>query len=86
MDLRERRELNNGFGEALARAFELALTPIIFGFFGWLLDGALGTRPLFMLVFAAFVLGYLFWKLYVRYDADMRAHEARLPGADRKRT
>ncbi|MEY2431858.1 MAG: hypothetical protein QOC92_1583, partial [Acidimicrobiaceae bacterium] len=34
MDLRDRRELNNGFGNALARAVELTLSPVIFGFLG----------------------------------------------------
>jgi F0F1-type ATP synthase assembly protein I len=80
MDLNERRELNNGFGEALARAFELVLTPVIFGFFGWLLDGRLGTRPLFMLLLFALVMGYEFWKQFVAYDAQMKRHEERLPG------
>ena len=42
-----RRELNNGFGEALAKAFELAVTPAIFAFLGHLLDRRLGTSPLF---------------------------------------
>jgi F0F1-type ATP synthase assembly protein I len=81
MDLNERRQLSNGAGEALTRAFELVLTPVIFGFFGWLLDGKLGTRPLFMLLFFALVLGYEFWKQYVAYNAQMKAHEQRLPGA-----
>ena len=78
MDLRERRELNAGFGESLSRAFELALTPAIFAWLGWLLDGAVGTRPLFMVSFFLFVVCYLFWKMFVRYDADMREHESRL--------
>ncbi|HEY2814961.1 MAG TPA: AtpZ/AtpI family protein [Acidimicrobiales bacterium] len=81
MDLNERRELNNGFGEALARAFELVLTPVIFGFFGWLLDGRLGTRPVFMLLFFALVMGYEFWKHFSMYDAAMKRHEQQLPGS-----
>jgi F0F1-type ATP synthase assembly protein I len=80
MDLRQRRELHNGFGESLSRAFELALTPAIFGFLGYLLDGWLGTRPLFMLVFFAFVITYLIWKQFRQYDADMREQENRLFG------
>ena len=78
MDLRERRELNNGAGEALARAFELVFTPVIFGFLGWLLDRRLGTRPLFMLLFFLLVLGYLVWKQYVAYAAEMHEHERQL--------
>jgi len=80
MDLHQRRELHNGFGESLSRAFELALTPAIFGFLGYLLDGWLGTRPLFMLVFFAFVITYLIWKQFRQYDADMREQESRLFG------
>ena len=44
-NLREKRELYNGFGNALSRAFELVVTPLIFGLGGHLLDGALGTGP-----------------------------------------
>ena len=58
MNLGERRELNNGVGNALSRAVELTVTPMIFGFFGYLLDGRLGTRPIFMFVLFLFVLGY----------------------------
>ena len=35
----ETREMRQGFGDAFAAAFELAVTPAIFGFLGWLLDG-----------------------------------------------
>ena len=71
MDLRDRRELNNGFGNALSRAVELTVTPMIFGFFGWLLDGRLGTRPIFMLMFFAFVVGYTVWKHFTLYSHTM---------------
>ncbi|HEX2384119.1 MAG TPA: AtpZ/AtpI family protein [Acidimicrobiales bacterium] len=80
MGLNERRELNSGFGESLTRAFELVVTPVIFGFFGWLLDGWLGTRPLFMFLLFALVMGYEFWKLYVAYGVEMKRHEDQLPG------
>lgn len=80
MDLRQRRELHNGFGESLSRAFELAVTPIIFGFFGYLLDRWLGTRPLFMLLFFVFVISYLIWKQFRGYDEAMRGHETRMFG------
>ncbi len=86
MDLRERRQLNNGFGESLSRAFELALTPVVFGGVGWLLDGWLGTRPVFTLALFAFVMTYLVWNNFRRYDADMRSEEARLFGPNPKAT
>jgi F0F1-type ATP synthase assembly protein I len=75
VDLRERRELNNGFGEALSRAFELAATPAIFAGFGWLIDRQLGTSPLFLLVlfFLAIAgVGYMTW---FKYEEEMKAHE-----------
>ncbi len=80
MDLGQRRELNNGFGETLSRAFELVITPMVFGFLGYLLDGRLGTRPLFMLVLFLFALGYLVWKMVRGYDTAMKVQESKLPG------
>ena len=80
MDLRERRELNNGVGNALSRAVEITVTPLIFGFFGYLLDGRLGTRPVFMFVFFLFVLGYTLWKQYVLYGKAMDEEQRRLFG------
>jgi hypothetical protein len=74
------RELNNGAGDALSRAFELVLTPIIFGALGLFIDGRLGTRPAFGLTLFLFTLGYIVWKFTVRYAADMREHEAELLG------
>lgn len=80
MDLRHRRETYNGAGEVLARAFELAVTPIIFGFLGYRLDRWVGTRPVFTVFLAVFALAYLTWKLVSGYEAEMRAHEAALSG------
>ncbi|MGQ0617585.1 MAG: AtpZ/AtpI family protein [Acidimicrobiia bacterium] len=80
MEPGDRRELTKGFGDSLSRAFELVLTPVIFGAIGWFVDDRTGTRPLFTLLLFMLVLSYLLWKMYMRYDADMRAHEARLVG------
>jgi len=79
LNLSERRELNNGFGEALSRAFEIAVTPAIFGVGGYLLDRKLGVVPLFTLVFSLFVIGYILWKYWKVYEADMARHEQALP-------
>jgi F0F1-type ATP synthase assembly protein I len=78
MNLQAKRELNAGFGDALARAFELVATPGVFGFLGWLLDRKLGTTPLFAFAFFFVVLGYVFWKLWSGYVTDMQRHERRL--------
>jgi F0F1-type ATP synthase assembly protein I len=84
VDLRERRELNNGVGNALSRAVELTVTPLIFGFFGYLLDGRLGTRPVFMFVFFLFVLGYTLWKQFVLYSTAMDKEQQKLFGGRRE--
>ncbi len=81
MDLRDKRELNRGFGDTLARGFELAATTAIFGFLGWLLDRQVGTQPLFILVFGAFAVVGQFVLMWYRYDAEMKGHEAKLPSA-----
>ena len=77
MDLRDRRDLYNGFGDGLARAFEFAATPAIFGFFGWLIDRWVGTTPLFMLTLAAVCLVGMFLRMWYAYDQEMRRHEAK---------
>jgi hypothetical protein len=73
------RELRHGPGDPLSKAFELVVTPAIFGFVGFLVDRALGTVPIFTALFAVFVLGYMIWKLYVEYDAEMEKAEADKP-------
>ncbi|MBW3548737.1 MAG: AtpZ/AtpI family protein [Actinobacteria bacterium] len=78
---RERQETYNGANDAMARAMEMAVTPIIFGFLGYRLDLWLGSAPAFTVGLATFCLGYLSWKMYVAYSVEMQAHEARLLGA-----
>jgi F0F1-type ATP synthase assembly protein I len=81
VDSSQRRELNEGFGDGLQQAFELVVTPAIFGVLGFLLDRWLGTVPLFTIVFTLFVLSYMGWKVWATYQADMRAAEAGKPWA-----
>ena len=78
MDLEQRRELNNGFGDSLAKAVELVLTPAVFAFLGHLLDNRIGTGPLFMLLLALVTFGYLCWRMWGGYERRMQEHEARL--------
>ncbi len=84
-DLSAKRELNNGFGNALTAAVELAVTPALLALIGWWIDRALGTSPLFLVSLFVFTVGYVSWKQYVGYDAKMRQQEQQLPGhrADR---
>lgn len=78
--LAERQELTNGFGNALAAAFELAVTSAILGVIGWRIDVWLGTGPVFLLVLFLFTVGYESWKLFRRYDDEMRRRETELLG------
>jgi F0F1-type ATP synthase assembly protein I len=80
----DRRQLTRGFGDALAWAFELALTPALFGLLGWRLDVWLGTEPVFLLAFVVIVFVYEVWKLYMRYARDLDRHQADLLGRARQ--
>jgi F0F1-type ATP synthase assembly protein I len=86
VNLRDRQELNNGFGNALSRAVELAVTPMIFGFLGFLLDSRLGARPAFMLTFFLIVFGYTLWKHYTLYSAAMDREQHKLIGGRGRET
>lgn len=87
-DLSAKRELNNGFGNALNSAVELAVTPALLALIGWQIDRWLGTGPLFLIVLFTFTIGYVAWKQFRAYDATMSRQEQELLGAptDRKRT
>ena len=73
--LRGKRQLHRGFGDSLARAFELAVTTLIFFGIGWALDAWLGTTPWFMIGLSLFALVGQFIKLWYAYDIEMRQHE-----------
>lgn len=81
--LREKQELNNGFGEALARAFELVATPMLFGLMGFGLDHLFGTKPVFTALLFAFALAGMFVRMYYGYDREMRRHDEEGPWAKR---
>jgi F0F1-type ATP synthase assembly protein I len=74
--LRERRELNQGLGDAFATAFELAATTGIFLGLGWLLDRWLGTAPLFMVALTLFCIIGKSVLLLATYNERMKRHEA----------
>lgn len=78
MDLRERQAAYNGFGETLARAFEMVATPFVCGLIGWLLDRWLGTAPVLTVVLFCLALVSTVIKTYYGYAAEMKAHEDRL--------
>jgi F0F1-type ATP synthase assembly protein I len=72
----ERRELYNGFGNALSLGIEFALGPVLFGGFGWLLDGWIGTRPIFTVLLSIVGVVATFVRMWFRYDAEMKVQEA----------
>jgi hypothetical protein len=63
-------------GDESARGIELALTPVVFGGIGWLVDGWIGTGPWLTVGFAAFALIGTIAKMWFAYDAEMRQLEA----------
>ena len=67
----------HNLGDGLARAFELAVTPMVFGAFGYLLDAWLHTRPLFMIVLVVLSLVGISIRMWFGYDQEMRQHEAK---------
>ncbi|MEC8999393.1 MAG: AtpZ/AtpI family protein [Actinomycetota bacterium] len=67
----ETRKMKQGFGDAFAAAFELVATPAIFGFLGWLLDGRLGTFPVFTIGLSAITLAYASWRLARTFGEDL---------------
>ena len=71
----------NGFGDGLARAFELVATPAIFGFLGHLLDRRLGVSPLFLVAFLVLAVVWGFAKTWMGYEASMKAQDAAAPWA-----
>ena len=79
-DLSAKRELKNGFGNAMNAAVELAVTPALLALAGWRLDVWLGTTPLFLLVLFTFTIGYVIWKQYAAYDTTMRRQHEDLFG------
>lgn len=81
MDLRDRRELYNGFGDTLTRAVEFVAVPAIFAFLGHLVDGWAGTGSLFTVVLAVVALAGTFIRAYYAYEIAMREHEASRPWA-----
>ncbi|MGV3760812.1 MAG: AtpZ/AtpI family protein [Actinomycetota bacterium] len=77
--MRARQQLNRGYSDGNARGLEIALTPLVFGGIGWLLDGWLGTDPWLAVGFGTFGAVGIFAKLKIGYDRAMAAEEAGKP-------
>jgi F0F1-type ATP synthase assembly protein I len=72
----ERRELYNGFGNALSLGIEFALGPDIFGGLGWLLDRTFGLAPILTVILSLVGVVATFLRMWFRYDAEMKVKEA----------
>jgi F0F1-type ATP synthase assembly protein I len=81
----ERRSLNNAFGEALAYAFEFAVTPVLFAGLGWLIDQWLGTAPVFTVVLAGFGFVGVCVRTAYRYMEKVKLDEEGKPWTRRRR-
>lgn len=67
--------------DGVVAAFELVLTPALFGFFGYLIDRWLDTAPIFLASLAGIVAVYEVWKLWYTYTKKMKSFEDSLPNA-----
>lgn len=72
----DKRAMNQGFGDGLARAFDLVATPAFFGGLGYLADRLVGTMPVFTIVLAVFGVVGTFVRAWYGYETEMRSHEA----------
>lgn len=76
MELSQRSEPSNNYGDGMSIAFELVGTPAIVGVLGFGLDRWLGTTPVFTVVLTlvalATVAGLTIW----RYNGEMRRADA----------
>lgn len=77
--VREQRELNRGFGTTLNKGFEFVLTMAVLGAAGYAIDRAIGSGPVFLVVFALIGAVGQTARLWYAYDAAMRRFEADLP-------
>jgi hypothetical protein len=78
-----RAEIYRGFGDGLSRAFELAVTPAIFGAGGYALDRWLGIVPVFTTIFVLLAVIGLLLRVWYGYVYRMQALEASGPWANR---
>jgi hypothetical protein len=70
-----KRDSYNGYGNGLAKAFEITMTPALFGGIGYLIDRRTDTKPWFTVGFVCFALVGMFIKMWFSYDEEMKHHE-----------
>ncbi len=63
--------MRKGAGDAFAAAFEMIVTPALFGLLGWFIDSRVGLFPVFTLLLAGIVLAYEIQKLCASYRRSL---------------
>lgn len=79
------RGVGHGLEKGFTAAFELVATPVLFAIIGYYLDRRFGTGPVLTIILTTFVTGYVIWKLWYNYSAEMDRLDAarRAPAEDR---
>jgi F0F1-type ATP synthase assembly protein I len=82
-----KRQSYQGLGDGMSRAIELAITPVIFGGLGYLLDQKFDTQPTFMIVLVVLTLIGMFVRNWAAYKIKMQELEAQaIVAAEAKRS
>jgi F0F1-type ATP synthase assembly protein I len=79
VNLRDRQAIYDGFGNTLAQAVEIVVTPLLFALGGWLLDRAIGTAPLFTVALGLLAAAGVAIRMYYQYNAAMAREEEGKP-------
>ena len=74
-----KRDSYNGFGNGLAKAFEIALVPAIFGAAGYGLDRLFGVVPVLTIIFAVLAICGMFTVSYYTYKYQMEQAQIGTP-------
>ena len=74
-DQQQTRALYNGFGNTLARAFELVVTPALFAVIGHFIDRAAGTHFIFTLALTVFCIIGMSIRMIYGYVEQMKEFE-----------
>ncbi len=66
---------SRGYGNAMGRGFELAITLAVMVGIGWLADRIFGTEPLLIIIFSVLGFAGIAVKLWIGYDLEMKQHD-----------
>lgn len=66
---------NAGYGTAMGRGLELAITLLVMVGIGFGVDHLFGTAPLFAIIFSVLGFAGITVKLFLGYDLEMKKHE-----------